>query len=131
MTERLVFDAGALIALERNDRKMWARLRIAARDEIDVVVPSGVLAQVWRGTPRQARLAQALKQTRPGSFDVVAKATGELCQASGTADPINASVALAAAGSDCVIFTDDLHDIGHLVRSLPRSDAARVTVQHA
>ena len=131
MTERLVFDAGALIALERNDRQMWARLRIAARDEIDVVVPTAVLAQVWRGTARQARLAQALKKTKPGSFDVLAKAAGELCHAAGTADPIDASVALAAARTECVIYTDDLPDIRHLVRSLPRGEGTRVTVRLA
>lgn len=131
MTGRLVFDAGALIALERNDRKMWARLRIAARDEIDVVVPNGVLAQVWRETPRQARLAQALAKTTPGSFDLVAKASGELCRVAGTADPIDASVALAAAGTECVIYTDDLSDIRRLVRSLPPAEGTRITVRRA
>jgi hypothetical protein len=129
VTERLVFDAGALVALERNDRQMWARLRIAARDEIDVVVPTAVLAQVWRGTDRQARLARALKHTRSGSFDRIAREAGELCHAAGTADPIDASVALAAARTDCIIYTDDLPDIRRLIRCLPRSEGALVTVR--
>ena len=76
MTDRLVLDAGALIALERNDRRMWARLDAAAEATIDVVVPVGALAQVWRGTPNQARLSQALAKTRAGAFDAIARTVG-------------------------------------------------------
>jgi hypothetical protein len=48
VTDQLVLDAGALIGLERNDRRMWARLDAAAKAALDVVVPVGALAQVWR-----------------------------------------------------------------------------------
>ncbi|MEZ5133635.1 MAG: hypothetical protein R2699_00870 [Acidimicrobiales bacterium] len=78
MTDRLVLDAGALIALERNDRRMWARLGAAAEATVDIVVPVGALAQVWRGTPNQARLSQALAKTRAGAFDAIAALAGEL-----------------------------------------------------
>ena len=40
-----VLDAGALIALERNDRAMWARLQVAAASELSLLVPSTALAQ--------------------------------------------------------------------------------------
>ncbi len=119
MTDRLVLDAGALIALERNDRRMWARLDAAADASLDVVVPVGALAQVWRGTPNQARLSQALKQTHPGPFDVIARAAGELCHAAGSSDPIDAAVVLNATGTSTVIATSDPNDIRRLVRSLP------------
>ena len=41
----LVLDVGALIALERDDRPMRARLLVAARSEHVVLVPSTALAQ--------------------------------------------------------------------------------------
>jgi len=42
---RVVLDAGALIALERNDRGLWAVLRLAALDGADVLVPSTQLSR--------------------------------------------------------------------------------------
>lgn len=119
MTDRLVLDAGALIALERNDRAMWARLSEAADAGMDVVVPPGALAQVWRGAPSQARLAQALPHLRPGSFDGLAREAGVLCGRAGTADPIDASVVLEAVGTTSVIATSDPSDLRRLLRALP------------
>lgn len=128
MTDRLVLDAGALIALERNDRRMWARIAAAADASVDVVVPPAALAQVWRGTANQARLAQALKRTRLGAFDDVARAAGELCHAAGTTDPIDASVVLDALGTTSVIATTDPSDIRRLVRSLGGGVESEITV---
>jgi len=128
VTDRLVLDAGALIALERNDRRMWARLDAAADASLEVVVPSGALAQVWRGTPNQARLSQALKKTRLGEFDAIARAAGELCHAARTSDPIDAAVVLNAMGTTSVIITSDGKDIRKLVRTLPQELAATITI---
>jgi hypothetical protein len=66
---RSILDAGALIALERNDRTVWAALKLAALNGEDVVVPTTVLAQVWRGRASQALLAQALQHCVLESFD--------------------------------------------------------------
>lgn len=128
MTDRLVLDAGALIALERNDRPMWARLEAACDAALDVVVPAGALAQVWRGTPRQARLSQALANTRTGEFDAISRAAGELCHMARTSDPIDAAVVLNAAGASSAIVTSDPADIRRLVRALPRAVASKLTI---
>jgi hypothetical protein len=50
----LVLDAGALIALDRNDRSVWAMLRNAADDATPVFVPAGVIARAWRHGSRRA-----------------------------------------------------------------------------
>ena len=93
----LVLDAGALIALDRNDRGAWAMLRVAADDASTVQVPAGVIAQAWRDGRRQALLARALSHCDEVPLDgVVARAAGLLCGRSGTTDVIDASVALAA-----------------------------------
>jgi hypothetical protein len=131
VTDRLVLDAGALIALERNDRRMWARLDAAAAASLDVVVPAGALAQVWRGSPNQARLSQALRKTRLGDFDTVARAAGVLCHAAHSADPIDAAVVLNATGTTSVIVTSDPKDIRRLVGALPREIGSTITILRA
>ena len=56
----LVLDSGALVALERNERPMWIRLKAAQSAGDLPLTHAGVLGQVWRGGKRQARLSQAL-----------------------------------------------------------------------
>ena len=117
----IVFDTGALVALERNDRKLWVRLDEAIRADIPVVVPVGALAQAWRGGPRQARLARAMSDLEPASFDEVALAAGELCGKAGTGDVIDASVAvIGARPAVSHVYTSDPEDIGLLLRAAGR-----------
>ena len=94
----LVLNAGALIALDRGDRGLWSRLAAAQRDGRVVLVPVGALAQAWRGSPRQAGLARALKQCQEVPLDsLTARELGELCGRTRTDDVIDASVAVTAA----------------------------------
>ena len=112
----IVFDTGALVALERNDRPMWARLEAAAQAEVPILVPLGALAQAWRGGPRQALLTRALRYVDRVSFDEVAAAAGELCGRAATDDVIDASVALVAARPGVThLYTSDPDDLGHLL----------------
>ena len=88
----LVLDAGALIALDRNDRSVWAMLRNAADDSAEVSVPAGVIAQAWRDGGRKALLARALGHCDEVPLDgPLARATGLLCGCAGTADIVDAS----------------------------------------
>jgi predicted nucleic acid-binding protein len=117
----IVFDTGALLALERDDRAVWTRLREAVKADIPVVVPVGALAQAWRGGPRQARLARVLADLEPVSFDDSALSAGELCGKSGTADVIDASVALVAARSGVThLYTSDPEDLKRLLQAVGR-----------
>jgi len=48
----VTYDTGALIAADRDERRLWARHRaLFTRREVPVV-PAPVLAQAWRGTGR-------------------------------------------------------------------------------
>lgn len=119
----LVLDAGALIALDRGDRNLWARLDAARRSSHTVQVPAGALAQAWRGGPRQARLARALNKCDETPLDgLTARQAGELCGRSGTADVVDASVVVAAARAtrrDTVeVLTSDRGDIAVLLAAL-------------
>lgn len=127
-----VLDAGGLIELERNNRGAWSRL-LAARSGPDaVLVPTGVIGQVWRGTPPQARLSQALQRCKAIPLDVTtARAAGVLCGLTSTADVIDATVAVVAHNAlrfdDVWVITSDPHDIGSLLSAL-RSGAGVISV---
>ena len=56
----LTLDTGALLALERGDSRVRALLRRALETGLPLSVPAGVVAQAWRGGPRQARVARLL-----------------------------------------------------------------------
>jgi hypothetical protein len=116
----LVLDSGALVALERDERRMWVRLKAAQLDGEVPITHAGVLAQVWRGGPRQARLAQAL-----GGIDVrpldesLGRGAGRLLGVAGLADVVDAAVVLLAADGDEIV-TSDLADLEQLAAASGR-----------
>jgi predicted nucleic acid-binding protein len=110
----VVFDAGALIALERRDERMLALLAEIGEAEVAVYVPAGVLAQVWRGTPRQAPISRLLKTqaVKVVALDQAeALRVGQLLGRSGTADVTDAHVALVARPMGAIVVTSDAGDI--------------------
>jgi hypothetical protein len=116
----LVLDAGALIALERNERAMWTRLKAAQLAGEPPSTHAGVLGQVWRGSPSQARLSQALDGIDVQPLDErLGRRAGELLAASNLSDVTDAVVALLATDGDEIV-TLDLDDIRALVASLGR-----------
>ena len=57
----VTYDTGALIAAERNDRRMWAlHLGFLVLDIVPTV-PAPVVAEAWRGGSRQASLSRFLQ----------------------------------------------------------------------
>lgn len=117
----LVLDAGALIAVERNDQLMRARLRTARRTGMLVRTSAVVVAQVWRGEGgRQALLAQLLRVIEIEPVDgVAARQAGELQALARTRDPIDALLVLLAKSGDRIV-TSDPDDIGQLVSATGR-----------
>lgn len=110
----LSLDAGALIGWERGVRSV--RLLIgAARERGDAIhVLPEVLAQVWRGGPRQARLAQLLdsESVATPTYDALtARAVGWLCGRSGHHDVVDVHVVLHARLHDHLVLTSDPDDL--------------------
>lgn len=113
----LTLDAGALMAFDRNDRRIVGLLARALEHGQGIVVPAGVVGQVWRDGKRQARLARLL-----AAPDVViesldddrARGAGQLCGVRHTADVIDASVVLCARTRGHRIVTSDPGDIRRL-----------------
>ena len=117
----LLLDAGAFVALERNDRSMWRRLKVAARDGVPPVTHGGVVAQVWRGgSGRQALLARALQaiDVRPLG-ESLGRAAGVLLGRAGSSDAVDAALASLAADGD-VVLTSDAADLAALVEATGR-----------
>jgi len=113
-TRSVVLDAGALIAFERGDAKMRALVREALKLGVKLLVPAGVLGQVWRGGARQFALRALVKgptTSVPSLDQVLAEAAGVLCGRSGTSDVIDASVALVARRERAVVITSDVTDL--------------------
>lgn len=111
----IVYDAGALIAAERKQERIFALHQGALRDGHRPVVSTIVLGQVWRGTARQAELARFLKGCRVLDLDVVtAKLGGQLCGRAGTADLADAVVAVLAIKLAAQVVTSDAGDIDRL-----------------
>ena len=112
----LVLDAGAFVAVERDDRAAMARLRAAQRHGLDLRTSAIVLGQVWRGGEgRQARLARFLRAVDVRSVDErMGRQAGVLLARAGAGGPIDATVVLVAESGDRIL-TSDSTDIGRLV----------------
>lgn len=110
-------DAGALIAIERGDEQVRALLREAVDRGLEVHVVPEVVAQVWRGGARQARLGALLaaRGVETPAYDVhAAKEVGRLCGASGQPDVIDAHVVWHALSRGHLVVTSDPDDLAAL-----------------
>ena len=81
----LVLDAGALIAIDRDDRDVHKTVRDAHRMGVQVLTNSMAVAQVWRDSKgRQAELAKALRGLRVRTVTPDdGRRAGELLEAAG------------------------------------------------
>jgi hypothetical protein len=121
---KAVLDAGALIAVDRRDRKVGAQLRVLQQQRTPLRASAAVVAEVWRDDRRQVDLARVLSGVgiEPLSSDD-GKQIGELLARAGSADVIDAHVALLTSRQD-VVLTSDPNDIRVLLRA--RGIPARV-----
>jgi hypothetical protein len=110
----VTLDAGGLIALDRNDRRVLVLLARARETGAVVTVPATVLAQAIRRPDRQARLARLIRQPTTDVVDlgrVDATNVGRLLAASGTADIADAHVVICARRSQQTVVTSDPGDL--------------------
>ena len=110
----VVYDAGALVAAERSDRRLWADHRVRLEAGVVPVVPAPVVAQVSR-SPRQVQLRRLLRGCEVFALDEsAAHAVGRLLGRSGTADIVDATVVTIAIAQDAQVVTSDWADISRL-----------------
>jgi predicted nucleic acid-binding protein len=117
----VTLDAGALIALDRNDRRVVVLLARARETNARITVPATALAQAVRRPDRQVRLARLIRQptTDVTALDRVdATNVGRLLAASGTADIADAHVVICARRSNQQVVTSDPGDLRTLDSAL-------------
>ena len=113
----VTLDAGALIALDRDDRRVIAILARATETGATVTIPASALAQAIRRPERQVRLARLIRQP---TSDLVcldrvdATHIGRLLAASRTADVVDAHVVVCAKRANQVVITSDPDDLSRL-----------------
>jgi predicted nucleic acid-binding protein len=113
----VTLDAGGLIALDRDDRRVVVLLARARETGAQVTVPAPALAQAIRRPERQVRLSRLIRQ--PGT-DVIALGrvdathVGRLLAASGTSDIADAHVVICARRAGQPVVTSDPNDLRQL-----------------
>jgi predicted nucleic acid-binding protein len=117
----ITFDAGGLIALDRNDRRVVALIARAAERGLRMTIPATALAQAMRNPARQARLSRLIRQ--PGTDLIVldgpgATAVGLLLARSATADIVDAHVVVCAQKAGQTVITSDPADLRRIAPNL-------------
>ena len=113
----ITFDAGGLIALDRNDRRVLALIARARERRMRITIPAAALAQAIRNPAKQARLSRLIRQADtdlialdgPDATDV-----GLLLARTGTADVVDAHVVVCARRAKQAIVTSDAGDLRRL-----------------
>jgi hypothetical protein len=117
----VTMDAGGLIALDRDDRRVVVLLARAWETGARVTVPATVLAQAIRRPDRQARISRLIRQPTTDVIDlgrVDATSVGRLLAASGTSDIADAHVVICARRADQPVVTSDPGDLRQLDQTL-------------
>lgn len=112
--KNVVLDAGALIGLDRGAASVRGYVLLADREKVTLWTSSAVIAQVWRGGARQARLARLLNSdlVRELSLDVDAsRRIGALAATVKANDVVDGHVALMALDLSALVLTSDANDI--------------------
>jgi predicted nucleic acid-binding protein len=117
----VTFDAGGLIALDRDDRRVVVLLARARETGVRITVPASALAQAIRRPERQARLARLIRQPTTDVIElgrVDATNVGRLLAASGTSDITDAHVVICARRAGQPVITSDPGDLRQLDEAL-------------
>ena len=111
----IVLDAGALIALGRGSPAVRGYVLLADRGHAALATSAAVVAQVWRGGNRQARLARLLASDLVTELALDPEASRRIgmlaAAAAGARDVVDGHVAIIALDRDAVVLTSDPGDI--------------------
>ena len=113
----ITFDAGGLIALDRNDRRVLTLLARANERGMRITIPATALAQAIRNPARQARLSRLIRQANTDIMALHAMdatAVGLLLARTATADIVDAHVVVCARRAGQAVVTSDGGDLRRL-----------------
>ena len=111
----IAYDAGALIAAERDDRRFLAEHQIRLESDIMPIVVAPVVAQVSRSS-QQVLLRRLLRGCEVVALTAAdAHSAGELLGRAGASDVVDAVVVHVAAARGADIVTGDRSDLQALI----------------
>jgi hypothetical protein len=117
----ITLDAGALIALDREDRRVVELIARTIRLGKRITVPATALAQAIRNPAKQVRICRLVRRD---VTDVVSlderdsKLVGSLLARTGTSDIVDAHVVICARRTGQYVLTSDPHDLERLAPDL-------------
>lgn len=117
----ITFDAGGLIALDRNDRRVLTLIARATERGMRITIPATALAQAIRNPARQTRLSRLIRQAGTDLIPLDgsdATAVGLLLARTGTADIVDAHVAICAQRAGQTVVTSDADDLRRIAPEL-------------
>ena len=122
----VTYDTGALIASDRNDRRMWALHAGFLAVEAVVTVPAPVVAEAWRGGVRQANLARLLALCEVEDLSYAqARDVGILAGKANHDDIVDVTVVEGAARRrDAVITSNPTH-----ITAIAAATRTRLTIE--
>ena len=117
----VVYDTGALIAAEGNDRRMWALHARAMQRGVLPIVPAGCIVEAWRGG-RQTNLSRLLDgcEIEPLAADPAKRAGALRRTVADAIGPIDATVVESAVRRGAAVVTSDRNDIEQLATAARR-----------
>lgn len=124
----VTYDTGALIAGDRNDRRMWALHVGFIAEEAIPSVPAPVVAEAWRGGPRQASLARLLAGCDIEEMTVIqAQRVGELAGRADHEDAVDVAVVEGALRRDdqVIVTSNESH-----IRKIVNATGKRIRVEN-
>lgn len=117
----ITLDAGGLIAVDHNDRRVLALVARATERGLRITIPASALAKAIRNPARQVRLSRLIRQagTDLMALDGMdATAVGLLLARTGTADVVDAHVVVCAQRAGQAVVTSDANDLRRLAPQL-------------
>jgi predicted nucleic acid-binding protein len=126
----ITFDTGALVALERRERRMRTFVAALHADGVRITVPSPVVSEWWRGQRGPpARILDAM--IIEPLWAPLARIVGEALGAVRGATLVDVVVVASAARRGDVVLTSDVDDLSRIrdaafpsvrIRSVRRAD---------
>lgn len=123
----VAYDAGALIAGDGNDRRMWALHVGFIAEEVVPGVAAPVVAEVWRGGSRQASLARMLAGCEIEAMTSdLARRVGELAGRADHDDVVDVAVVEGAArrDDDVILTSNETH-----IRQVIEATGKRIRIE--
>ena len=108
----VTYDTGALLAAERDDRRMWRKHLGYLALELVPIVPAPALAEAWRGGRGQARLSRLLRGCAVEPMtEAQALRVGVLAGRAKRGDIVDVTVVEGAVRRGDAIVTSDPDDL--------------------